>query len=283
MPFAQHAPDRETERAMLAKVERYTATPALVSQIMWNNFAIDVRPILGLVRAPTLVAHCVDDPMVSVEFGRYLAENVPGAVYRELPGDFHVSWLVEHADMVVDAIEEFLFGAVAAPEPTERILTTVMFTDIVDSTPLARELGDARWRELLDRHDAIGREEIGRHRGREVKATGDGFLASFDGPARAVRCAQAIARRVRELGLRVRAGVHTGECELRGEDLSGIAVHVGARVAALADPNEVLATRTVRDLVAGSGIVFEDRGEHVLKGLGDPVSVFAAVPESRLL
>jgi class 3 adenylate cyclase len=214
--------------------------------------------------------------MVPVANGRYLADRIAGARFVEIDGDFHVSWRVEDQRKLTGPLVEFLFGSTVERAPLERVLTTVLFTDIVDSTRQATELGDARWRSVLDAHDAIVREEIERFRGRAVNTTGDGFLASFDGPARAVQCAKRVVQRVRECGVQVRAGVHTGECEQRGDDLAGIAVHVGARVMSLAGPGEVLTSRTVRDLVAGSGITFEARGEHHVKGVDEPVSVYSA-------
>jgi pimeloyl-ACP methyl ester carboxylesterase len=274
--FAQSMPSDEEARTLAARYERNTATPAMVAKIMRSNIELDVRPVLPTISAPTLVAHCVGDPLVPIEHARYLAEHIPGAKYVEIAGAFHGSWLPAEQNAIVDAIEEFLLGEVPQTELVDRILTTVLFTDIVDSTKQASNLGDASWRKILDTHDGIVREEINRFRGHEVKMTGDGFLATFDGPARAVQCAQSVMRRVRTCGVEVRAGVHTGECEMRGDDVSGIAVHVGARVMGLAGPGEVLATRTVRDLVVGSGLSFEPRGEHALKGVDEPVAVFAA-------
>jgi class 3 adenylate cyclase len=206
---------------------------------------------------------------------RYLGENIPSARLVELPGDDHLPWEGDQ-EAVLGEIERFLGVAHEEVSP-DRVLSTVLFTDVVGSTEQAAELGDARWRALLDEHDATATRLLERFRGRLVKTTGDGLLATFDGPARAVRCAQAIATEVRAVGLEVRAGVHTGEVELRGDDVGGIAVHVGARVAALAGAGEVVASRTVTDLVAGSGIAFEDRGEHSLKGVPGTWRLFAAV------
>jgi class 3 adenylate cyclase/pimeloyl-ACP methyl ester carboxylesterase len=274
--FIQYIPDTPEARAALARFERNTATPRMVSRIMWDNIDMDVRAALPLISAPTLVLHCSGDPLVDVEHARFLAEHIPGAMYEELDFDFHGSWLSEHFQVIAGRAERFFAGDAVRPEIVDRVLTTVMFTDIVDSTKQASQLGDARWRRLLDAHDRIVREEIQRYRGHEVNTTGDGFLATFDGPARAVQCAQSVTRRVRDCGVEVRAGVHTGECELRGDDVAGIAVHVGARVMSLAGPGEVFATRTVRDLVAGSGLTFEARGEHALRGVDEPVAVYAA-------
>ncbi len=274
--FVQHPPDEEIARPMLARVERYTATPAMVAEVMTNNVEIDVRSVLPSLSMPTLVMHCTHDPVMPFTCGRYLADHIPGAKFVEIDGDFHASWRIEDQQKLVAPLEEFLVGRVVERAPIDRILTTVLFTDIVDSTRQATALGDADWRRVLDAHDAIVRDEIARFRGRAVNTTGDGFLASFDGPARAVQCAQHIVRRVRERGVEVRVGVHTGECEQRGDDLAGIAVHVGARIMALAGPGEVLTSRTVRDLVAGSGIDFTPRGEHQVKGVDEALTVYAA-------
>jgi class 3 adenylate cyclase len=232
----------------------------------------DIRDVLPAISLPTLVLH-FEDSAIPVEGGRYLAERIPGARYVELPGQDHMP-LFDDVPEVADEIEEFLTGARRPREP-ERVLATVLFTDIVGSTQRAAALGDAAWRELLERHDATVRAELGRFGGREVKHTGDGFLASFDGPARAIRCAVAIGGALRALDLEVRAGVHTGECEVADGDLRGLGVHIGARVGGIAGPGEVLVSSTVKDLVAGSGIDFEDRGSHVLKGVPGDWRVFA--------
>jgi class 3 adenylate cyclase len=225
----------------------------------------DVRPVLPSVHVPTLVVHRRDDPYVEVAAGRYVAEHIPGARFVELAGHDHAGW-GESADTELDHIEEMVTGARGGREP-DRVLATVLFTDIVSSTEQASELGDRRWRELLADHDQISRQEIDRQRGRWIKSTGDGVLATFDGPARAIRCAQGLGSRIRQRGLRLRAGIHTGECEQLGDDIGGIAVHIAARVAALAPAGKVVVSRTVVDLVAGSGVDFEDRGEHALKGV----------------
>jgi class 3 adenylate cyclase len=231
------------------------------------NSQIDVRDVLPAIQVPTLCLHRSGDRDVQVEESRYIASRIPGARFVELPGDDH--WIsAGDVDALADEIEEFLTGVRPAPEP-DRVLATVLFTDIADSTQRAVELGDRRWRELLESHNTAVRRELQRFRGREVDTTGDGFLATFDGPARAVRCGVAIRDSVQPLGLEVRAGLHTGECELLGDKVAGVAVHTGARVVALAEPGEVLVSATVRDLVSGSGIEFEDRGEHVLKGVGE--------------
>jgi class 3 adenylate cyclase len=244
---------------------RAAASPGAARDLILMNSLIDIRPILPTIQAPTLVMHRTGDLDSRVDEGRYVASHIPGARFVELAGDDHVPWI--DADQVVDEIEEFVTGVRPAPEP-DRVLATVLFTDLVESTKRAAELGDRRWRELLEAHNAAVRSELGRFRGLEVDTAGDGFLATFDGPARAIRAACAIRDGVRQLGLDLRAGLHTGECELADGKVRGIAVHTGARVAAHAGPGEVLVSSTVRDLVAGSGIAFEERGERELKGLG---------------
>jgi class 3 adenylate cyclase len=226
---------------------------------------IDVRHVASVIRVPTLILHSVDDHVCHVENARYLARTIPGARYVELPGGDHVMY-AEPADLALAEIREFLTGVREAPEP-DRVLATVLFTDLVGSTERATELGDRRWRELLEAHHAAVRRELGRFGGREIDTAGDGFLAAFDGPARAIRCGNAVVHTVAALGLEVRAGVHTGECEVIGDKLAGVAVHVGARVAAQAGPGEVLVSSTVSDLIAGSGIELTDRGLHALKGV----------------
>jgi class 3 adenylate cyclase len=237
-------------------------------------FETDVRPVLASVRAPTLVLHRTGDPFVSVEHGRYLAQHIPGARLVELPGVDHPHFIGDWR-AVVDEVQEFVTGARSAPE-YHRVLATVLFTDIVGSTEQAVDRGDSRWLELLDSHNTLVRRELERFGGHEVKTVGDGFVATFDGPARAVHCAQAIAAGVRRLGLEIRAGVHTGEVELLDGDIGGVAVHIAARVSALAGPGEVLVSRTVKDLVAGSGISFRDRGTHTLKGITEDWQLLAA-------
>jgi pimeloyl-ACP methyl ester carboxylesterase len=236
---------------------------------------LDVRGILSSVDVPTLVLHRGDDKIVSVRQAHYLAEQIAGARYVELPGVDHLP-MVGDQDTLLDEVEEFLVGSRRAREP-ERALTTVLFTDIVGSTEMAAELGDRRWRDLLERHDAEVRRQLAIHRGREVKTMGDGFLATFDGPARAIRCGQAIANAMSAIGLEVRTGIHTGEVELIGEDVGGMAVNIGARIGALADPSEVLVSSTVRELVIGSGLEFAERGAHALKGAPDEWRLFAVI------
>jgi class 3 adenylate cyclase len=240
--------------------------------LMRMNSEIDVRHVLGAIHVPTLVLHRTGDVTVSVEAGRYQAAHIPQAKYVELPGVDHLPF-VGDSEAVLSEIEEFLTGARPVLEP-DRVLATVLFTDIVGSTSHAAELGDRRWRELLGDQRAAVRRELDRHRGREIDTAGDGFLATFDGPARAIRCACAIRDAVRPLGLEVRAGLHTGEIELLGDGVAGIAVHIAARVAALAGSGEVLTSSTVKDLVAGSGVQFSDRGSHTLRGVPDQWRLF---------
>jgi class 3 adenylate cyclase len=238
------------------------------------NTQVDIRPILPAIRVPTLILHRTGDLDSHVGGARWMAQQIPAAKYVELQGNDHVPWRGDQ-DAILDEVEEFLTGVRRGPEP-DRVLATVLFTDIVGSTPRAAAVGDRRWREVLDTHHRAVRRELERFRGREVDAAGDGFLAVFDGPARAVRCAAAAAAAVRSLGLELRAGVHTGEVELMGAGVGGIAVHIGARVAALAGPGEILVSNTVKDLVSGSGIEFADRGIHTLKGVPGEWRIFAA-------
>jgi class 3 adenylate cyclase len=256
------------------KLERLSASPGVVEDMMMLSGDVDVRGVLGSIRVPTLVMHRDDDPLIDPRHGRYLAEHIPGAKHVSLPGSDSLI-VAGDADAILDEIAEFFTGRRPVREP-DRILATVMFTDIVDSTRRASDLGDAEWRRLLERHDELVRRQLERHQGREVKTTGDGFLATFDGPARAIRCGRSIAEVVQPLGIEVRAGLHTGECEVRGDDVAGMAVHIGARVGALAAPGEVLVSSTVKDLVVGSGIDFEDRGEHELKGVPGSWRLYAA-------
>jgi len=271
--FAPSLADDDSSRKWWATYERASASPGAVLAVFQMNFEIDARHVLPAIRVPTLILHRTGDQAVKVEHGRYIAEHIPGAKYVELPGIDHVPF-VGDADALVDEIEEFLTGVRHGPEP-DRVLATVLFTDIVQATERAAELGDRRWRDLLAQHHALVRGELKRFRGREIDTAGDGFLAAFDGPARAVRCACAVNDAVGSLGIRIRAGLHTGECEVIGDKLGGIAVHIGARVAAMAAPGEVLASSTVKDLVAGSGLCFEDRGIHTLKGVPDAWRLFA--------
>ncbi len=253
---------------------RAAASPAAARDLILMNSQIDVRGVLGAVRLPTLVLHRRGDLDSRPEEGRYIAEHIPGARFIELDGDVHAPW--HEPDQLIDEIEEFLTGVRRGPE-ADRVLATVVFTDIVGSTERATALGDRRWRDLLEAHHLRVRAHLSRYRGREVDTAGDGFLATFDGPARAVRCAQAIAQDVQALGLHIRAGVHTGEVEVMGDGIGGIAVHIGARIASLAGPDEVFVSSTVKDLVAGSGLTFDDRGEHELKGVSGTWRVYVAV------
>jgi class 3 adenylate cyclase len=245
--------------------ERAAASPGMVSALLRSYREIDVTDVLPTLRVPTLVLHRTGDTAVPVEAARMFAEGIPGARYVELEGNDHIPWFGD-ADALLDEIEEFLTGCRHASEP-DRALATVLFTDIAGSTERAAALGDRRWRELLERHQTLVRDQLASYDGREVKTMGDGFLATFDGPAKAIRCACSIVERSSSEGVEIRAGVHTGECELIGADVGGMAVHIGARVAARAAPSEVLVSSTVKDLVVGSGIEFADRGSHELKGV----------------
>jgi pimeloyl-ACP methyl ester carboxylesterase len=254
--------------------ERLGASPAAAAGLMHMISQIDVSGILPSIRVPTLVIHRTEDRAIPVKRGRFLAEHIPGARYIELPGADHVFFVGDNAVEIADAIQEFLTGS-RAPVPVDRVLATVLFTDIVGSTEKAAALGDHRWRDLLENHHLTIRRNLARFRGHEVKTTGDGILATFDGPARGVRCACAIADEIRPLGIDIRAGLHTGECEMMDHDVGGIAVHIGARVASLAGAGEVLVSSTVKDLVAGSGLRFGDRGNQNLKGVPGEWHIYA--------
>ncbi len=264
--------DDQAVRAWWARLMRLADSPNSALALERMYMQTDVRSVLGSVNTPTLVVHRTADPVQKIEGGRYVAERIPGATLVELPGADWIPW-GDDQDALLDTVEEFLTGSKPVPE-TDRVLATVLLTDIVDSTRRAAALGDARWRDAIAAHDEHARTAIDRFRGRYVNTTGDGMLATFDGPARAVRCAQAIAEAIQPLALEIRAGCHTGEVELAGDNVRGIAVHIGARVAALAGPSEVLVSSTVRDLTAGSGLVFEDAGEHELKGVPDRWRLF---------
>jgi len=277
VPF--NAPSRQDDQAFVqwfGRLERASSSPGAILALLRANYEIDVRHVLPAIQAPTLILHRVGDKAVPVEAGRYLAQHIRGAKYVELPGDDHLLQAYDPAtlDLLTDEIEEFITGSRSSPEP-DRVLVTVMFTDIVSSTERAAAIGDRRWRELLQGYLGAARRQLERFRGREIDVAGDGLFAIFDGPARAVRCACGIRDAVRQLGLEIRAGLHTGECEMAGSKVSGITVHTGARIAAAAQPQEVLASGTVRDLVAGSGIQFDDRGSHVLKGVPGDWRLFA--------
>jgi pimeloyl-ACP methyl ester carboxylesterase len=264
------ADDEELVRVYTRAAAR-AASPTAAAALTRMSAMVDVRHVLPVIRVPTLVLHRANE--VLAEPSRYVGERIPGARVVELPGDDHMPWMGDQ-DRVLDEIEEFLTGV--RPHPAlDRVLATVLFTDIVGSTELAADIGDRRWRELLERHNTLVRRELGRFRGQELNTAGDGFLATFDGPARAIACACSIRDSARRLGLQIRFGLHTGELELQGSEIRGIAVHTGARVVGKAGPGEVLASSTVRDLVAGSGLEFEDRGSHELKGVPGEWRLFA--------
>ena len=271
--WAPSVADEPGPRQWFARFNRLAVSPGAAAALFRMSRDLDVRAVLPVIRVPTLIIHRTGDPLIRIEHSRYMAERIPDAKLVELPGEDHL-WYFGDQDAIVDEVEEFLTGARSAPEP-DRKLATVLFTDIVGSTERAVELGDDRWLKLLERHHAIVRRELVRHRGREVDTAGDGFLATFDGPGRGIRCASAIAEAVRPLGIEIRAGLHTGECEVMNGGVGGIAVHTGARVSSEAGPSEVLVSNTVKDLVAGSGIQFEDRGTHELKGVPGEWRLFA--------
>jgi class 3 adenylate cyclase len=266
-------PWNEEIRATWARQERLAASPRTLALVLPVVTEVDVRAVLPTVRVPTLVVQHADDSLILPAWGKYVAEHIPDAKYVELPGR-NVYHFVEPWRASFQEIAEFLTGH-QADVADDRVLATVLFTDIVDSTRRAAEMGDRDWHALLDAHDAVVRSQLARFRGREVNTSGDGFLAMFDGPQRAIRCAMAIRDAVRSLGIEVRAGLHTGECEIRGDDIGGIGVHIGARVSALAGPNDVLVSSTLRDLVIGSGLKFEERGAYELKGVPGEWHLFA--------
>jgi class 3 adenylate cyclase len=266
-------PWNEEIRATWARHDRLAASPRMLALVMPLLAEVDVRAVLPTVRVPTLVVQHADDALIPPAWGKYVADHIAGAKYVELPGR-NMYHFVEPWRPSFQEIAEFLTGH-QADVADDRVLATVLFTDIVDSTRRAAEIGDRDWHALLDAHDAVVRAQLARFRGREVNTSGDGFLATFDGPQRAIRCAMAIRDAVRSLGIKVRAGLHTGECEVRGDDIGGIAVHIGARVSALAGPNDVLVSSTLRDLVIGSGLEFEERGAHELKGVPGEWRLFA--------
>ena len=269
-------PWNEEIRAAFARMERLAASPRTLALMMPLMTELDVRAVLPTIRVPTLVVQHADNVANPPAKGKYIAEHIPDAKYVELPGrnwyhSIEPGWRASFQE-----IAEFLTGH-QAEVADDRVLATVLFTDIVDSTRRAAEIGDRDWHALLDAHDAVVRAQLARFRGREVNTSGDGFLAMFDGPQRAIRCAMAIRDALGALGIEVRAGLHTGECEVRGDDIGGIAVHIGARVSALAGPNDVLVSSTLRDLVIGSGLEFEDRGAHELKGVPGEWHLFAVI------
>lgn len=267
----------EERKAQFGSFERAVASPGLMRKRLQTATELDVTPVLPTLHTPTLVIHSSGDRLVPAVMCREMAEAIPEARYVELPGQDHIPWVAE-GERVLAEVEEFLTGARHAGE-ADRILATVVFTDIVDSTATAAELGDRRWRTLLDSHDQLVRERLHSYRGQEVKTLGDGFLITFDGPARAIHCARAIVEQAPEVGIQVRAGLHTGECEMVDHDVSGVAVNIGARVGAIAGGGEVLVSSTVKDLVVGSGIEFDDRGMHSLKGIPGDWHLFAVARE----
>jgi len=256
-----------------AKYMRLGGSPSAVINIFKMIQAIDVRDILPTVRVPTLVLHRVGDLVIDIDQGRYLAENIPGAKIVELPGEDHL-WWVGDTEALVNEVQVFLTGEQSTIE-IDRVLATVLFTDIVDSTKRAAEMGDSRWKDVLDTHNVVMLREIDRFRGRTVRSTGDGFLAVFDGPGRAIRCGSAVSRELRQLGIEIRVGVHTGEIDLMGEDIGGISVNIAARVLAEAANNEVWTSRTVKDLVVGSGFEFTEKGNYSLKGVPGEWGLFS--------
>lgn len=273
VPSLEGDPALSAAQAWWGKVQRNAATPLGWSAFARMAFDIDVRDVVKAIHVPALVIHATGDRVCDVGNGRWLAENLPGARYVEMPGSDHLPWF--DPDATIAEIREFLTGS-REPEEPDRVLATVLFTDIVGSTDLATRLGDRRWRDLLESHHAAVRSELARYRGREVDTAGDGFLAVFDGPARAIRAASAIVGALRAMGIEVRAGVHSGEIEqLPDGDIRGIAVHTGARVMGAAAPGEVLVSSSVRDLVAGSGFTFTDRGMHALKGVEEQRRLYA--------
>jgi class 3 adenylate cyclase len=277
------APSRANDEAFgewWATYLRLGASPSAALALGRSNTEIDIRAVLPAIHVPTLVLHRHGDCDVRIEEGRYIAARIPNAKLVELEGEDHLIF-VGDVNAVLDEIEQFLTGARRSVE-LERILATILFTDIVGSTSQAAALGDRRWQDLLSLHDRMVRQELGRFRGREINTTGDGFVAAFDGPARAIRSALAIAAGARQFGIDVRAGIHTGECEVNGDSLAGIALHIGARISAIAGPGEVLVSHTVKDLVAGSGIEFADRGSFPLRGVPGEWAIFAATGVSQL-
>lgn len=271
--WAPSRADDAQAQEWLGRYRRAGVSPDGIQALVTMFMDIDVRHVLPTLRVPTLVLHRHGDRVVNWRAGRWMADQIPGARFVELAGQDHLPWAGD-SDEIIEEVREFLTGVRVAAEP-DRVLATVMFTDVVSSTQRAASMGDRLWRDALDAHDAAVRRQLAAFRGLEVKTTGDGFLATFDGPARAIRCAVAIVEAESELDMEVRVGLHTGEIEIRGDDIGGVAVHIGQRVSALAQPSEILVSSTVKDLVAGSGIEFESRGEHELKGVPDSWRLFA--------
>jgi pimeloyl-ACP methyl ester carboxylesterase len=274
--FIQNPSDPDAARRLLARFERNACTRRMAVEIMRRNFEIDVRSALSSITAPTLVIHASEDPVIPVELGRYLAEHIPDARFLELPGAFHASWQADDIARWRDAVLDFLAAGGAPAKPVDRVLATVLFTDIISSPERAGRGGDEAWHTLLDQHDRIAQAEIERFAGRLVKTTGDGMLATFEGPGRGIGCARAVGEALRPLNLHIRAGVHTGEVELRGDDVAGMGVVIARRICDLAGADEILASRTVKDLVTGSRTEFVDRGSHGLKGVPEEWQLFAA-------
>ncbi|MGH2784892.1 MAG: adenylate/guanylate cyclase domain-containing protein [Actinomycetota bacterium] len=274
LPFTSPSLPRDPDfLRWFARYRILCMSPATQERVFRWNFDVDVRSVLPTINVPTLVLHRKGDQLFPPAHGRYLAEHIQGSTYVELPGDDY-TWFAGDQDSLLDEVQAFFTGVRGSPE-VDRVLSTVLFTDLVDSTERAAELGDRHWREILDRHDAIVRTHVEHFRGKVIQTTGDGVLATFDGPARAIRCTRAISEEVRDLGMEVRSGLHTGEVELRGKDIGGIAVALAARVMAEAGPSEVLVSSTVKDLVVGSGIEFDERGPHKLKGVPGEWRLFA--------
>jgi class 3 adenylate cyclase len=258
-----------TFRSWWMKFVRNSASPATALAITTANAEIDVRHLLPSIRVPTLLIHAIGDKAVSIEHSRYMTSRIPSAKLIEIESDDHLLLCTDHGTRISDAVEEFLIGK-RAPLDIDQVVYTIMFVDIVDSTSMVEKLGDSKWRELLDMFYCVVRRELAVYRGREIDTAGDGFFAAFDGPARAIRCGKALSEALSAIGIHVRVGMHTGECEARDERITGLAVHLGARVAAIAPPGKVVVSQTVRDLVAGSGLKFESFGMHLLKGFTEP-------------
>ena len=265
----------EAARSWFGAYLRYSASVTATKTLMYQNHAVDIRDLLPAVRVPTLVLHRTGDQWQQLAEGRYLAEHIPGAKLVELPGDDHIPWWGDQ-DRLIGEIQEFLTGA-RAIAPTDRVLLTVLVTDIVGSTEKAAAMGDMKWKGLLQSHDAAVRQELKNFDGQEINTTGDGFILAFTGPSRAIHCALAIRQALERLGLEMRAGLHTGECERRGSDLSGLAVHLASRISGKASSNRILVSNTVKDLVVGSGIMFSDEGTHSLKGIPGEWPLFGVV------
>jgi class 3 adenylate cyclase len=274
--FCQHIPKDDPDvTANLARYERGACSPRMARHILQSNMEMDVSAVLPTVSAPTAVLHSSNDPLIPPSYGRYMADRIPGAQFIEHDADYHMTYDARHA-WFVHEIEKFFTGTEPkAVTPSERFLATVLFTDIVDSTGRAADLGDRAWRELLDQHDGIAEKQVTSSGGRVVKTTGDGVLATMDSPSRAVECARNLREALHRIGLEIRAGVHTGEVERRGDDVGGIGVNIGSRVADLAGPGEVWVSRTVKDLTVGSGLEYAERGRHALKGVPDEWELFA--------